>query len=314
VDWLLLTHPDQDHCNRVGALVNANYPDYPKKKLRFGNLAFAGQRTEYEDNLIDKVICPQLAAAPQLLADRAHSSISGKTVKPFIECGDVKAYLLSANYPTRDASNTNAKSIVLMFELGKHKVILPGDAEHATEKEIIKNFGHIDGFLKVFALKLGHHGSEAASSQDWVTATSPKAIFSSSDFVWAHPYCKTICRFVQAGTLSSFPDDVWYCCGHRDIYYNNTTTLNICTNLRYYVKSPAGEYLEELDGGMWRSIYGDAGNTFGVQWQLYCDGVRDPSIIATDSVRPADASKIPEGWDCKHPPYLAAVGDDDPSE
>lgn len=298
LDYLILTHPDGDHYNKVEELIKAKYNNYPGAKLRIGEVYYSGENSEY-GSLIDTI--KNYANTIYEFGDKYHSHIANNNVIPDFRFGGIKIYILSANFPKRNAKNTNPKSIVLMVEVGKHKMILQGDAEAPTEKAILKYFGGIPGFLDdVYALKLGHHGSKKGTSLEWIKKLKPKAIFASGDFVWAHPYCDPICRVVNNSKLTDVKQYIWYCCGNAGKYYNNRTRKAICMNLFYWVKGPAIEDLihEDVDTGKKKKFKAGQGETFGVQWELAFVENDDPLIFVTDLTYPANPSAIPPGWDC----------------
>ncbi|MFP5246281.1 MAG: ComEC/Rec2 family competence protein, partial [Thermoanaerobaculia bacterium] len=136
-------------------------------------------------------------------------SAFGKADKPTWSYGGVNLYLLSVNVPKRNGADKNAKSIVLLVEYKSRKCILMGDAEGPTEGTILKNFDH--DFLESEGLKLGHHGSEAGTTIPWIQAVKPAYVFASSDMKWAHPYCTTIERLQNEGTLTVAKKHPWLC-------------------------------------------------------------------------------------------------------
>ena len=218
LDHLFITHPDQDHYNRIMKLIEGPYKSYGLKKLTIGKLTYGGTNGLY-NGLIKKI--SEHVEDKGSIADKpalAHSDVDGMDgsveANWFFAGGDIKVYLLNVNFPNLKSKVPNPLSLCLMFaDQSGNKVIFMGDAEEAVEDQIIENFaGATDGFLNAYALKLGHHGSVAGTSTKWLEAVKPKAVFASGDFVWAHPYCVTINRVIEAGTLNKIADH-WYCCG-----------------------------------------------------------------------------------------------------
>lgn len=292
IDYLFITHSDADHHNKLTELFKPEFPGYENEQLHFGAVYYGGEGTEYGTLIAD---LEKRSGTVSDLQDQYHATINAdNSVTPNFEAGDIKMYILSVNYPSK-TGKTNPKSIVLMFDLGGQKVILQGDAEKATEKWILENFGKIPGFLEVVGHKLGHHGSNGGTSPEWVAALRPKAIFASGDFNWAHPYCNPICRVLAGNTLASYPD-LWYCCGHRGEYFNNHHSVSVCMNLWYFVKSPKGENLIVFPSQAVK--WAGTGVTFGVQWALQIIAGARPNLLRTDAVIPYDVLKIPPGWDC----------------
>lgn len=67
-------------------------------------------------------------------------------------------------------SAINNYSIVLKVTFGEMDIIMTGDAESKSEREILKSNQDLDAEI----LKLGHHGSDTSSCDAWLDAISPK--------------------------------------------------------------------------------------------------------------------------------------------
>jgi competence protein ComEC len=80
---------------------------------------------------------------------------------------------------------TNANSIVMRLDYGDFSMLLPGDAEEQTEHRMLTK----DVSLKAKILKLAHHGSKYATSQDLVDRVKPEvAIISCGEWNrYGHP-------------------------------------------------------------------------------------------------------------------------------
>jgi competence protein ComEC len=80
-------------------------------------------------------------------------------------------YVLSPDSVNTDASgNANRRSIVVKIQYGNTSMLLMGDAEREEEERLVARYG---GFLKSDVLKIGHHGSKAATSQEFLSAVRP---------------------------------------------------------------------------------------------------------------------------------------------
>jgi competence protein ComEC len=66
-------------------------------------------------------------------------------------------------------SDFNANSLVIMFEYGEFRCILTGDLTIPAEKELLR----YDIDLEADVLKVGHHGAEDATSEEFLKAVSP---------------------------------------------------------------------------------------------------------------------------------------------
>jgi competence protein ComEC len=306
LDHLFLTHGDIDHYNRVWALVNSDFGTYAEEfdgmQLQIGTLTFGGRESEY-NGLINSL--RGVTTTVEVLGDAAHAEINEDgTVEPswIFADGGVYVYLLSANYPRRDTGAKNAKSLCLMFEDGSvNRMIFMGDAEELVETAIIETFSEAeDGFLGAYGLKLGHHGSMKGTSQEWLNVVNPRAVFASGDFVWSHPYCPTITRVINHGSLFSEEETHWYCCSDQSTkkekgdYNNNDTLVQVFINLWYVVKDIPDVVDAEDNGQMMideedeQENWAASGTTYGVQWAMDFDGDEAPTFAHTDTSIPVE--------------------------
>ena len=79
----------------------------------------------------------------------------------------------------------NANSIVMRLDYGDFSMLLPGDAEEQTEHRMLTK----DLNLKAKILKVAHHGSKYATSQDFLDRVKPEvAIISCGEWNrYGHP-------------------------------------------------------------------------------------------------------------------------------
>jgi beta-lactamase superfamily II metal-dependent hydrolase len=94
-------------------------------------------------------------------------------------------------------NDTNANSIVLRLDYGDFSMLLMGDAEAQTEQRMLGK----DIDLKAKVLKVAHHGSKYATSQDFVNRVTPEAAII-SDGAWnryGHPAQAVLERLKLAG-------------------------------------------------------------------------------------------------------------------
>jgi competence protein ComEC len=83
-------------------------------------------------------------------------------------------------------NDTNANSIVLRLDYGDFSMLFMGDAENQTEERLL---GKPDLDLKAKLIKVGHHGSKYATSENFLKRVQPEAAII-SDGSWnryGHP-------------------------------------------------------------------------------------------------------------------------------
>ena len=74
------------------------------------------------------------------------------------------------NYYGDGHSEENDKSLVLSFYICKKHFVICGDAPKFVEKEIIKSVDNIPCDI----LRVGHHGSNTSTSEEWIKYLNPK--------------------------------------------------------------------------------------------------------------------------------------------
>jgi len=94
-------------------------------------------------------------------------------------------------------NDTNANSIVLRLDYGDFSMLFMGDAEAQTEERLLGKSG-LD--LKAKVIKIGHHGSKYATSENFVKRAQPEAAII-SDGGWnryGHPAQSVLDRLKAA--------------------------------------------------------------------------------------------------------------------
>ena len=126
--------------------------------------------------------------------------------------GGVRLLVLAPTEPlfTKDQVKTggnlpNANSIVLRLDYGDFSMLLTGDAEDQTEHRMLTK----DLNLKVTVLKVAHHGSKYATSQDFVERVKPEvAIVSCGEWNrYGHP-SQTVLDRLRAAASKLYRTDL----------------------------------------------------------------------------------------------------------
>jgi competence protein ComEC len=92
----------------------------------------------------------------------------------------------------------NNDSLVMRMQYGKASVLLEGDAEAPSERAMLAH-GRV---AAVTLLKVGHHGSRTSTTQEFLSAASPKDAVMSVGLgnTFGHPRYEVIARFAEART------------------------------------------------------------------------------------------------------------------
>ena len=94
----------------------------------------------------------------------------------------------------------NNDSIVLRVDFGESSVLYTGDAEDVSEKEMLSRYA-LNGKLDCDLLKLGHHGSDSSTTEDFLKAVSPTmAVISCGEGnSYGHPKQEILIRLNRYG-------------------------------------------------------------------------------------------------------------------
>lgn len=142
IDGLIVTHADHDH---VGGLLGL------LRQVRVKTIYLGAY-----DNTDEK------------RNDLIHSIEATGTHVKFVQKGQTIRPWLHVLAPTGREEEENDRSIILLAQIAKQRVLLTGDAGLAIEDEL--TIGPID------ILKAGHHGSNTSTGEELLQKTNPKIV------------------------------------------------------------------------------------------------------------------------------------------
>lgn len=177
IDALLITHLHMDHAGAL-AKIAMSFP-------------------------IDNLIIPNRDSSAEAMptVNEAEKRVVAEKGKVFtategmnFNIGEFEVTLL-AYFP--DATKENDRSIITMAKIGNKKFLFTGDAEKATEADVLAEKLNIDCDV----LKVGHHGSNSSSTAAFLKAASPEyaAISVGKDNSYSHPNSKTLASLRNCG-------------------------------------------------------------------------------------------------------------------
>lgn len=94
--------------------------------------------------------------------------------------------------PQKEYSDANDHSLVVQLAYGRNRFLFMGDAEEQAEKDMLaKRYD-----LECDVLKVGHHGSYTATSDDFLRAADPvyAVISCGQDNSYGHPHAEVLAR------------------------------------------------------------------------------------------------------------------------
>ncbi len=153
IDVLILTHPHADHL--VGLL--AVLERYQVETVIYTGANYSDPGYRYFQEIIKQKV-PQIILAEKPMDLELKDNCHLKILFPLV------------SLVGQDFKNINNSSLVTKLNCGARNVLLMGDAEKEVEAELMNNYPE----LKTSVLKLGHHGSKTASSQEFLDQTSPE--------------------------------------------------------------------------------------------------------------------------------------------
>lgn len=160
LDYLILTHPHPDH---IGGA--------------FFVIPMLGVKFIY-DNGQDLTGLAESNDLYRWYVELARGAKNYKALKAEdrLLLGEV---VLSALWPPQPPafSDFNANSLVLMLEYGEFRCLLAGDLTVPGEGKLLKQGAD----LKADVLKVGHHGADDASCEEFLRSVSPKIAIISAD-------------------------------------------------------------------------------------------------------------------------------------
>jgi len=218
LDYFIATHPHPDHLGGADEVLKA---------IKVSNIIDNGVGPDVPESLVPKKPAEPTgkkpAAKPAASKKLDQAGVIRKFYDEYKEAitqagahyekaqagtkydlgGGARLTILGPNEPlfTRDKMSTggnlpNANSVVARLDYGDFSMLLPGDAEEQTEHQMLTK----DLSLKAKILKVAHHGSKYATTQDFLERVKPEvAIVSSGEWNrYGHPAQAVLDRLKSA--------------------------------------------------------------------------------------------------------------------
>ena len=204
IDIVIATHPDKDH---IAGLVPV-FEKYAVKKYLHSEVA--------SDSSYDESLAEAAANEPsleQIEARRGERIVLDETHGIYVD-------ILFPDQDTSRFKETNDASIVARLVYGNQSFLLTGDSPQSVEEWLVKT----DGVrLQSSVLKLAHHGSNSASSPEYLKTVHPDyAIVSAGkNNTYHHPSAAVVTRVkdlripllstIDSGTITFATDgmEIW---------------------------------------------------------------------------------------------------------
>jgi competence protein ComEC len=152
LDAFVLSHPHTDHVGGATAVLRSLKP------AAYLDPGFAGGAASYRNSLA-------AAGATQVRWQRVHPGDS------LVVDGVVVTFLAPDSAWTASLTDPNLASTIARVTYGDVRMLLVGDAERAEEDWLL---ARDRSALRADILKVGHHGSSTSSTEDFLSAVSPR--------------------------------------------------------------------------------------------------------------------------------------------
>ena len=177
----MLTHPDTDHSGGMCAIFkkfdvkNFYRPNIASKSEEINNFVAMSDINEY-DEVIN--IAQEDDELKTYIIDKNYN----------LNIGNVRVEIFA---PLRVYSTTNSMSPVIKISYLDQSFLFVGDIQLDAEKDMIKTYSTQ---LDADVLKVAHHGSDTSSSDQFISAVSPKygVISADNPNSYGHPSYNTI--------------------------------------------------------------------------------------------------------------------------
>lgn len=192
LDWVLLTHADQDHMGGLTAVVDQMRP----RNFIVGSLPDARARGDQSAAKKRRRIDP---ASRRLLeqAERAGARLHFVSTRMRRNFGGVRVDILRPQVgESKPGEARNEASLVSRLAFAKTSILLPADIESAGEAWVRAALPGPVTFLKA-----AHHGSKSSSSEAFLDTFKPRfCIISAGQFSrFGHPHPEVMARYRRRG-------------------------------------------------------------------------------------------------------------------
>jgi competence protein ComEC len=179
VEAFILSHAHADHIGGAQSVLRALHPAY------FWDSAFPQGSGVYESTL-------EAARKSGTRWLRVHA---GDTVRVD---NVLMTFLAPDSGWTSSLADPNEASTIALVEYGSTRFLLMGDAERSEEEWLLN---HAFDRLDVDVLKVGHHGSNTSSTDEFLKAVSPRlAVISvGTDNLYGHPSSDVLASLSRIG-------------------------------------------------------------------------------------------------------------------
>ncbi len=210
LDYIFLSHADEDHISGIEeylqeyefGFAGENIHGITLKNLVLPPTAKPDDFEKLRELAREKgiqLLC--MDAGDAIGSDAAEGGLSGTIGNSVTENGkDNAQWSIRCLAPAEDSltGDRNEDSMVLMLQYGEFRMLFTGDLEGTAERQLASSGEK----LSADVLKVGHHGSKNASSEEFLAQVSPQiaVISCAENNSYGHPAPETVERLEKAGS------------------------------------------------------------------------------------------------------------------
>lgn len=187
IDYLLVTHPDLDH---YGGCVDV------LKNYQIREIITNGRKKEYDPYWRVWDRAAENEGAVLTIINNPQKRIIADSSLDFLSPDDS----LGMDAPADDNNNY---SIVFKLKNGRTSFLFTGDMEEPLEKALVHKYcsiGNACPILRADILKVGHHGSDSSSGEEFIGIVNPQtAIISVGKNKYGHPSLRVLRKLERSG-------------------------------------------------------------------------------------------------------------------
>ena len=193
IEYMIVTHPDTDHYNMLEAVMDA----FVVGEVYYNDCNKNTTYSKFQDRVLEE------------LGDEGTAiDADGETYKVL----NTESYSLTVYAPGYDRFNTgdmteydaeesNGMSPFVVVETLNRTLIFTGDATVETEEWFMSAYS---GSLDVDFIKIGHHGSDTSTSQEFLNFVNPEycVIMCDDGSAYEHPSATVMNRLFDKGVVT----------------------------------------------------------------------------------------------------------------
>ena len=178
IEYAVFTHPHEDHIGGADMVLS----HYTVKHVVLPDVSAKDQSYQNMINALQKESCRIIKATPNTI----------------FRVGELTCTILAPLHT--GYAEVNDSSVVLRADYGDTSVLYMGDAEFPAEKELLTRYGKAPGgLLDCDLIKVGHHGSDTSSDENFLAAVTPgfAVISCGKGNSHGHPMQATLARYAS---------------------------------------------------------------------------------------------------------------------